>query len=634
MQSKRFATGVVNSEYRGFIFDMQGSILRFGLPVEGAASMLKELQNREVPFVILTNEDRDTTANITAELKSKLAGVDLDEKHIFTASQCMAHFFRRKLLQGWQGSIYVIGEEGLLSSLQKTFADFEDLGCYVLHTNMPEPGSMLPVDFVVVGSVFATTASGTYYMQSLERACAYASAGAKIVCSCPDDYEVNGEGEAMLGSPGPAVGLLERVTGKSSYAVGKPRPQMLWFAWSQMVEHYRHVLDLQLSESLFIGDSLNTDIRLALEHDLDCALVLSGITKHGLLAHSPLTPTFVFDSVAGMYSAYTSNGLLRETLGRESSSFRLSPSQISDVAGNSVARHRCLIFDMDGVIQRFGEPIDGAAHLLRDLLDEEVPFIIMTNEDRYTNQALLARLRCMLDDIKLGEQHLITASNAARNFFRKKLARGWRGSIYVIGEDGLLSNLREAFAGYEGLSVLTLQELKPEYSAKVDFVVIGSVYAASPAGTEYVQSLQRACAYASAGAKVICSCPDDYEVTEAGEVRLGSPGPTVSALQAVTGHSSYAVGKPNPQMLWAAWSQMVDHYQPTTQGLQLSDALFVGDSLATDIRTAVEHQIDCALVLSGTATAESLASSALMPTFVFDSIKELRHARMEAKSPK
>jgi ribonucleotide monophosphatase NagD (HAD superfamily) len=57
--------------------------------------------------------------------------------------------------------------------------------------------------------------------------------------------------------------------------------------------------------------------------------------------------------------------------------------------------------------------------------------------------------------------------------------------------------------------------------------------------------------------------------------------------------------------------------------LKWKDVLFVGDSINTDIRTAIENGIDCALVMSGTTTPEKLLASALQPNFVFPSIKEL-----------
>lgn len=287
------------------------------------------------------------------------------------------------------------------------------------------------------------------------------------------------------------------------------------------------------------------------------------------------------------------------------------------------------IFDMGGAIQRSGVAIEGAAEMLKTLQEQNVPFIILTNEDRYTTATLLSYLHVMLEGVHLKNDHLFTASDSVRLYFSRMLARGWRGSVYVIGEEGLLANLRELFKDHDTAHVLTLKDPEPDGIAPVEYIVAGSIYTNTPAGRGYVASLERACAYAIAGAKVLSSCPDDFEVCEKGKVKLGSPGPTVDVLRKVTGAGSYPLGKPNPHMLQAAWERMVEHYKPNVVDLHQSDALFVGDSLLTDIRTSLEHGIDCALVLTGTSTREMLARSPLSPTFVFESISDVHRSYLQ-----
>jgi len=295
--------------------------------------------------------------------------------------------------------------------------------------------------------------------------------------------------------------------------------------------------------------------------------------------------------------------------------------------------YRSFIFDMGGAIQRSGVAIEGAAEMLRSLQERSVPFIILTNEDRYTTATLLSYLHAMLDGVRLKEDHLFTASDSVRLFFTRMLSRGWRGSIFVIGEEGLLANLREAFKAYgnAGAHVLTLKDPEADGMSPVEYIVAGSIYSNTPAGRGYVASLERACAYALAGAKVVSSCPDDYEVCENGKVKLGSPGPTVDVLQKVTGAGSYPLGKPNPHMLQAAWERMVEHYKPNVVDLHHTSALFVGDSLETDIRTSLEHGIDCALVLTGTTTQDKLDRSPLSPTFVFNGIADVHRSYLKGE---
>lgn len=116
--------------------------------------------------------------------------------------------------------------------------------------------------------------------------------------------------------------------------------------------------------------------------------------------------------------------------------------------------------------------------------------------------------------------------------------------------------------------------------------------------------------------------------------------PIVNTLQHVTGCKAYNLGKPNPFMLRGANRHLVDTIlQPLSetqrsfvQGqIDPKDVLFVGDSIDTDLRTAMENGIDAALVLSGTASVQSLAASAIRPNFVFNDIEDLHEAFVNGK---
>lgn len=628
--------------YRSFIIDLYGALLHsgkpvpgaamlhYGNPVPGAALMMADLQKKAVPFVILTNEDREDTTVLVDSLQKKFPGVQLDTRHIFTASDSVRLFFLQKFAAGWQGSIYIIGEYGLLNNLREVFVNHAKSGSFVLTMDEDFPSNMKKVDYVVVGAVYSTSKAGLAYGQSLERACVFIEAGAKVLSAQSEYLEMNDHGEFKFGQPGLTVETLQAITGSSSYTLGKPNPKMLRSAWRQMALHYG--IGLDFSDVLYVGNSLDTDIRTALEHDIDCALLAGDERAKAELACSPLAPTFVFESIADVHQAFLKGDLG----GYRSSRVQELPEAPVAMAAEDTSTletgdkeadgtYECFIFDMDGVIQRFGVPIPGAEQMLCELQKQQIPLLLLTNEDRYTNAGLLANLHRMLGDVRLDPGHLFTAANSMRMFFESKFARGWKGSVYVIGEEGLLHDIRSAFSrfGSEGSVVLTLDDPSP--LTHVDFVVVGSVYSTSARGAAFVKSLERACAFVRAGAKVLCSCPDDFEVTETGEVKLGSPGPTVRALQRSTGNSFYSLGKPNPHMLRAAWRQMIE-YHHSVPGLKFSNALFIGDSLGTDIQTALEHDIDCALVLSGTTTREKLDRSPLVPTFVFDDIADLHAA--------
>merc|ERR1719401_3024449 len=147
-----------------------------------------------------------------------------------------------------------------------------------------------------------------------------------------------------------------------------------------------------------------------------------------------------------------------------------------------------------------------------------------------------------------------------------------------------------------------------------------------------MRGAEQASNYLRRGAKLLYSNPDWYEVTAEGEYKFGCPMSVVHLLMQTTGCSSYNLGKPNPFMLRQAHRQLINtvlsplstaHRNFVNRRVDLSEVLFVGDSVNTDVRTAIENGIDAALVLSGTTSAEKLKLSALQPNYVFDNIEAL-----------
>jgi NagD protein len=86
------------------------------------------------------------------------------------------------------------------------------------------------------------------------------------------------------------VALLEAATGQRAYSVGKPSPFMMRAA--------RKRLGLRTGETVMVGDTLETDIRGALELGFHTVLTLTGSTRRELLQRYPYRPTLVVESIA------------------------------------------------------------------------------------------------------------------------------------------------------------------------------------------------------------------------------------------------------------------------------------------------------------------------------------------------
>jgi ribonucleotide monophosphatase NagD (HAD superfamily) len=145
-----------------------------------------------------------------------------------------------------------------------------------------------PVDYVIIGALYSDQTP------ALEAALDAVRNGAKLLYTCPDAYEVDGQGRLRLGMPLPAVKLIGNVTGALGFCCGKPNANM-----ARQGLKLIGLLHDELAKVLFVGDSLDTDVRLAMENGLDSALVLSaGAVSKEKLRKSCFKPNFVFDSVA------------------------------------------------------------------------------------------------------------------------------------------------------------------------------------------------------------------------------------------------------------------------------------------------------------------------------------------------
>lgn len=92
-------------------------------------------------------------------------------------------------------------------------------------------------------------------------------------------------------------------------------------------------------------------------------------------------------------------------------------------------------------------------------------------------------------------------------------------------------------------------------------------------------------------------------------------GPFIRLYESLAGIEATVVGKPNRLMLDMAAADM---------GIPSESVIMVGDRLTTDIRMAVNANIRSILVLSGETDSAMLERSDIKPTFVKNSVADIR----------
>lgn len=276
-------------QVKAVIFDMDG-VLRVGKnAIPGAGELVGWLEKKNIPSMILTNECRYTEKKIRQDLKTM--GIPFPSQwKIYTAAHAMRDFFNEKIhLNQQTAHLFVIGENGLKSALSELNQQY-----FVLEEEFPENPSRQDQFFVVFGSV------DQIKIQELEQAAKWIHRGAKVLTTCPDASDPASKGEKLIGMPGHMIHMIKMNAPCQFYSVGKPNQWTLSKALDWLESESP---ELQRQDILFIGDSMDTDMKVAFEDGLQTALVLSGNTQLNALAHQVVQPDIVVDSVKSLYQA-------------------------------------------------------------------------------------------------------------------------------------------------------------------------------------------------------------------------------------------------------------------------------------------------------------------------------------------
>jgi NagD protein len=264
-------------------------------------------------------------------------------------------------------------------------------------------------------------------------------------------------------------------------------------------------------------------------------------------------------------------------------------------------RHGFLI-DMDGVLYRGDDLIDGADEFVGQLRTRNIPFRFLTNNSQRTRRDVVARLARMGIDVE--EEHIFTCAMATARFLAQQTPNG---TAFVIGEGGLLTALHQ-----NGYAVVDKEP---------DYVVVGE------GRTFNLEQVEAAVRLVLGGAKLIATNLDPNCPTPAG-LRPGC-GAMVAMLEVATGIKAFSVGKPSPVMMRAARKEL---------GLATDETTIIGDTMETDILGGVQLGLHTVLVLSGTgrqtlALAKELGSLVHAvdshEPFLNDLVRRAREAKVE-----
>jgi NagD protein len=254
---------------------------------------------------------------------------------------------------------------------------------------------------------------------------------------------------------------------------------------------------------------------------------------------------------------------------------------------NQIRLKKAFIIDMDGVIYHGNQLLRGAAEFVEWLNGNDKAYLFLTNSSERSPIELAQKLARLGINVEPG--HFYTSALATAGFLASQRPGG---SVYVIGEPGLIQALYDA--GF------TMNNINPDY------VVVGE-------GRGYsLETLERAVKLVMGGARLIGTNPDLSGPVEGGIVP--ACGALVAPIELAAKTKAYFVGKPNPLMMRHGMRRL---------NARREETVIIGDRMDTDIVAGVETEIETVLVLSGVTALDDLAAFPYQPGHILEGVFEI-----------
>jgi NagD protein len=244
------------SYFRGYIFDLDGTVYLSDRAIPGAPETIAMLRERGSGVVFLSNKPLQSR-EVYAEKLTHL-GIPTLADDVINSSLVLAEYLVREMPGA---GVFVIGEQPLINEMAAAGLAISE---------NPQEIDVVIASFDRTFDYRKLRLGARFFATNADRTCPIE--GGDI----PDAAAVIG---ALEGCSGRKVELI----------AGKPS--------TMIVNMVLDRLCLQASDCLMVGDRLETDILMGVQAGMSTALVLTGVTKREALDHSPVVPDFVLNSI-------------------------------------------------------------------------------------------------------------------------------------------------------------------------------------------------------------------------------------------------------------------------------------------------------------------------------------------------
>ena len=259
---------------KGLILDMDGVLWRDTQALLDMPRFFTELKAIGLPVVFATNNGTRSIEMYVQRLAD--FGVPVEPWQVVNSSIAAAEYLCKEFPQG--GPVYVVGETGVLHALAEQ--GFETIS---------DPSTTADVIAVVAGMDRAMT------YEKLATAALYIRAGKPFLFTNPDPTFPTPRG--LVPGAGALLAFLQASTSVQPVIIGKPEPYLYRFAMER--------LGTAPSETLAVGDRLDTDILGGQRAGCPTVLVLSGVTNAEEARRWQPQPDLILDNLADLLPLLT-----------------------------------------------------------------------------------------------------------------------------------------------------------------------------------------------------------------------------------------------------------------------------------------------------------------------------------------
>jgi NagD protein len=250
--------------FKGFIFDLDGTVYLGDRLIPGADRVIRLLRESGKKVVYLSNKPVQTREDYA--LKLTRLGVPTAPDEVVNSTLVMINYLKKNAPRA---RVFVVGEAPFVEEIKR--AGF---------TVTEEPRE---IDYVVVAF------DRTFDYRKLNISFQAIKLGAHFVATNPDRTCPVEGGE--IPDCAAMIAAIEAVTQKKVEAIaGKPSPLIIQTALEAM--------GLPPGDCILIGDRLETDIKMGQDSGIATGIVLTGVTDEKTLRESSIQPDFVFQSIA------------------------------------------------------------------------------------------------------------------------------------------------------------------------------------------------------------------------------------------------------------------------------------------------------------------------------------------------